>query len=246
MEDRFEIGRRLGQARAAAKLTLREVATRSGVTSSTVLRYENGEIERIKLPVIEALSNTLGINGAWVLGKSEEMFPLKIPSFMVRHSWATPLLNAYERSTPDTQRAACAVLSISHVIPEAPLSLEMREMLVYTYPAAAGLPLYAESDYERIGFPEDEIPAKADFGIRVSGDSMEPTIPDGSIVWVHKQTTIREGEIGIFMLGDSAVCKRAHMNGNDRIKYLKSDNPAYEPISGSDLEGLRVVGRVLL
>ena len=27
------------------------------------------------------------------------------------------------------------------------------------------------------------------------------------------------------------------MNGNDRIKYLKSDNPAYEPISGSDLEG---------
>ena len=170
-----------------------------------------------------------------------------VPPFGVRiRLWADPLVDAYEKASPDTQRATCAVLSIPLVVPNAKSAPKMREMLVYTYPAAAGLPLYAESDFDRIEFPEDEVPVGADFGIQISGDSMEPTIHDASVVWVHKQTTIREGEIGIFMLGDSAVCKRARMNGNDRIKYLKSDNPAYEPISGSDLEGLRVVGRVLL
>jgi SOS-response transcriptional repressor LexA len=246
VENRFEIGRRLAHARAMAKQTLREVATRSGVTSSTVLRYENGEIEKIKLPVIEALANTLGVNAAWVLGKSKNMFPSQSASFMERHSWAVPLVDAYERSSTDTQQAACAVLRIPHVIPDAPFAPSMCEMIVFDYPAAAGLPLYAESDFERVEFPEDEVPSGADFGIRVSGDSMEPTIADGSTVWVHKQSDIRDGEIGIFTLADSAVCKRARLNGRGRVRQLESDNPAYESITGSDLEDLRIVGKVLL
>lgn len=161
-------------------------------------------------------------------------------------SWAAPLVDAYEKSSPDTQRAACAVLNIVHVTPYARRKPKMTEMIVFTYPAAAGLPLYAESDYERVEFPEADVPPGADFGIRISGNSMEPTIEDGSIVWVHKQPDIRDGEVGIFMLGDSAVCKRARFNGNGRIKCLESDNPDYKPIKGADLEGLRVVGKVLL
>ncbi|MGI6634455.1 MAG: S24 family peptidase [Christensenellales bacterium] len=60
---------------------------------------------------------------------------------------------------------------------ENPVS-ESVSMIVYNFPAAAGIPLYAEDDsYERLEFPASSVSAGADFGIRISGDSMEPTIP---------------------------------------------------------------------
>ena len=160
--------------------------------------------------------------------------------------WYRPLVEAYSAAPAPTQQNVCKLLDLQHVVPDAPIAPIVREMIVYDYPAAAGLPLYAESDFERVEVPEDEVPFGADFGIRISGDSMEPTIADGSVVWVHKQVDIRDGQVGIFMVGDSAVCKRAFFDGRGCVKRLESDNPAYKPIVGDGLEGLRVVGKVLL
>lgn len=119
----------------------------------------------------------------------------------------------------------------------------MLDMMVYTNPSAAGIPLYAENDYEHIEFPASEVPRGADFGVRISGDSMEPTIPDGTIVWVHKVPELQEGQIGIFMLDDGAVCKRFY-NTDNGIE-LRSDNIKYDTIRVSEFERLGIVGRVL-
>ena len=119
----------------------------------------------------------------------------------------------------------------------------MLDMIVYTDPSAAGIPLYAENDYERIEFPASEVPRGADFGVRISGDSMEPTIHDGTIVWVHKVPELQEGQIGIFMVDDGAVCKRFY-NTSSGIE-LRSDNSKYDPIKVSEFERLGIVGRVL-
>ena len=72
-------------------------------------------------------------------------------------------------------------------------------MLVYSFPAAAGVALSAEDDYERILFPVSAVPPGADFGVRIRGDSMQPTIQDGTIVFVRKQPELQNGQIGIFM-----------------------------------------------
>lgn len=72
---------------------------------------------------------------------------------------------------------------------------------------------------------------------------MEPTIADGSIVWIFKQFEIRHGEVGVFMLEDRAVCKRFYNRGG--VMKLTSDNPDYEDIEGDELVGLRCVGKVL-
>nr|WP_155961786.1 S24 family peptidase [Dorea sp. AGR2135] len=45
-------------------------------------------------------------------------------------------------------------------------------------------------------------PEKTDFGIRISGDSMEPMYHTGDVAWVHKQDSISNGEIGIFCLNN--------------------------------------------
>lgn len=68
-------------------------------------------------------------------------------------------------------------------------------MIVYVNPAAAGVPLYAEDDFERIEFPEKDVPNGADFGVRISGDSMSPTIKDRSIVWVRRTPEVCNGQI---------------------------------------------------
>ena len=117
------------------------------------------------------------------------------------------------------------------------------EMIVYTYPAAAGVPLYADDDYEQMEFPESSVPKGANFGIRISGDSMEPTIQDGAIVWVRKCPELQNGQIGVFMMDDTSVCKRYYKKG--KTVELHSDNPAYEPIVIKDYERFGIIGKVL-
>ena len=59
-------------------------------------------------------------------------------------------------------------------------------------------------------FWEDyEVPADspAEFAIRISGDSMEPWIPDGSIQLCTK-TAPRDGEVGAFLIDGEYLCKQ--------------------------------------
>lgn len=63
-----EIGKRIKQAREQNGLTLQAVADRVGVAASTVQRYEAGSIEKIKLPVLHAIADVLGIEEGWLDG----------------------------------------------------------------------------------------------------------------------------------------------------------------------------------
>lgn len=95
-------------------------------------------------------------------------------------------------------------------------------------------------------FPAGEIPSKADFGVNISGDSMEPKIFDGDIVWVKAMLQIENGEIGIFILDGDALCKKLHVDYNKRIIELVSLNPKYTPRRIGAEDDLRTVGKVLL
>lgn len=68
-----EIGLRIEQRRKSLGLTLDDVAQEIGVAKSTVQRYEKGTIEKIKLPVLEAIARVLSVNPAWLCYKSDDM-----------------------------------------------------------------------------------------------------------------------------------------------------------------------------
>lgn len=70
--DNKQIGQRLKSVRESLGRTLDDVASDIGVARSTILRYENGTILKIKLPVIEAISRSLNVNPDWVIGKSSD------------------------------------------------------------------------------------------------------------------------------------------------------------------------------
>ncbi len=79
------------------------------------------------------------------------------------------------------------------------------------------------------------------------GDSMTPTIPDGSALIVDQsQTEIANGCIMVINVGEDLLVKRIRRRLDGLIDLI-SDNRAYEPetLDPAALEQLRVIGRVV-
>ena len=111
-------------------------------------------------------------------------------------------------------------------------------------PVAAGTGNFLDSDqpYEEIEVG-DNVSDKADFGVRVSGDSMEPLYVNGQIIWIHKQDFLEEGDIGIFSLDGNAYVKKYHI-AEDGIELI-SLNKKYAPIKVSRSSTLKTFGKVV-
>lgn len=130
----------------------------------------------------------------------------------------------------------------ANVLPKSKYQYSLRKIRVFTQPAAAGLGNYLDGNDSQI--LEAEVPVDADVGIRISGNSMEPVIEDGAIVWIKTCETIENDEIGIFILNGNAYCKI--LKRSEMGIYLRSVNKAYSDIPISDDDSLRVYGKALI
>ena len=119
----------------------------------------------------------------------------------------------------------------------------------YTTAAAAGYaaPIDGE-DYKMIERPRD-CPANADFAIKIDGDSMEPYIKDGQMVYVKRGEHLQEFDVGIFFVAGDVYCKQ-YCPGYAGWTYLLSANPKREDanisLSPEDGRGLTCFGKVML
>lgn len=122
-------------------------------------------------------------------------------------------------------------------------TLSVQSIRVYLNSASAGFGEYLEdSDYEDIPFYE-EIPANADFGISIHGDSMAPEIADGDVVWVKEQDSVETNQVGVFVLNGDALCKKLISRGGKF--FLQSLNRKYKDIPITEYDSLKVIGKVL-
>ncbi len=99
-----------------------------------------------------------------------------------------------------------------------------------------------DENFEIIEVGED-VPAEADFGLALNGDSMEPRYYDKQAVWIHKTDTLNNGEIGIFYLDGMTYCKQLKKDKSGM--FLVSLNSKYEPIKITADSTFKVFGRVL-
>ncbi len=90
---------------------------------------------------------------------------------------------------------------------------------------------------------ENLLPIGTSFGVFIYGNSMEPEFSDGQIAWVHSQSQIDDGEIGIFALNGDAYIKKLQ-NDEDGL-FLISLNPNYAPIPIKKTYRLDVFGKVV-
>lgn len=97
-------------------------------------------------------------------------------------------------------------------------------------------------DYEMIGVP-DEVPLSANFALHVCGDSMEPTLHNGDIIWIQQQPTLENGEIGVFFLDGNAYVKE--FSRTSVGVYLLSHNKDYAPIEIHEYNESKIYGKVV-
>ena len=92
---------------------------------------------------------------------------------------------------------------------------------------------------EWVTIPNNKTTQKADYMLKVVGDSMQPKFFDGDLVLVKSSESIYEGEIGVFILNNESYIKK--MGRNELISL----NPAYNPIKLHEYDDIRCAGKVL-
>lgn len=118
-----------------------------------------------------------------------------------------------------------------------------RKIKLFDLPVSAGIGEFLDSDGFELIEVGREVPEDADFGVKISGNSMEPQFINGQIVWIHKQDVLNDGEIGIFGFDSKAYCKKLSIT--TASTKLISLNPDYSPIEIPKGVDLHVFGKVV-
>ncbi len=237
---------RLRAQREAKGMTQAELAEALGVSKSAVGNYETG----VSMPREETLLRLFQVLDAE-------------PNYLFQDSYAggksvlTPqeeaLLARWRALSAKGKRAVTAVLDAaeedrSGKVQALPKKKPVRQIPLFVSPAAAGYasPVLGE-EYELLPVGED-VPENAQLAIRIQGDSMEPYIMDGSIVYVGREP-LENGDVGVFCVDGDTFCKQYYRDMLGMV-YLFSLNrrraDADVVLPPSSNRTLSCFGRVLL
>lgn len=106
---------------------------------------------------------------------------------------------------------------------------------------AAGEPILADQQYDT--YVEADADLDCTYALRVDGDSMEPTVRLGDIVFIRQQEDVDDGRIAAVLVDDSATLKRVYHIPNGL--QLLSDNAAKYPprsVTFEDYDCIRILG----
>lgn len=115
---------------------------------------------------------------------------------------------------------------------------------IFDNAVSAGTGDFLDSENYELKEIDETVPNGADFGVRVSGDSMMPRINDGDIIYIKKQDTLENGEIGIFSLDGNAYVKK--LKSTRSGLSLISLNKKYSPIKVGEYSDFKIFGKALI
>ncbi len=223
------------QRRKELRLTQQELADSLGYERSSIAKIETGQVD-LPLSKLREFSDKLSL-------PLEELLGLKT---------ARDLDVLYDALSPagqeELKRFGRELASDAEYSRITPLD-RIRYIRHYTVAAAAGYaaPIEGE-DYELIPCGE-EVPPQADFCLEIAGDSMEPYIHDGQRVYVKRDESLKDFDVGIFYVDGDVYCKQWCVDYAGTT-HLLSANPAREDASlhiGRDSgSSLVCFGKVLL
>lgn len=105
--------------------------------------------------------------------------------------------------------------------------------------AGTGSWLSDDIPVEWMTIPQNEQTKKANYMLKVVGDSMQPKYFDGNFLLIKESHSILEGEIGVFIVNSESFVKKM---GKGELISL---NPAYEPIKLNEYDDVRCAGKVI-
>lgn len=109
---------------------------------------------------------------------------------------------------------------------------------------ACGDPILADQNI--IGYKDltfDHKPSGTLFLLKCQGHSMEPLIPDGSLVTIRQQEVVENGELAAVLIDDGATIKRVKYVANEIV--LTPENRKFDPIILNESNPGRIIGKVI-
>ena len=199
-----------------------DIARLLGVSKSTISAYCSGS-QMPRMDKIEQLAHHFGVSRGALLGETPEAAPAASAP-VEEESAISPIFRALN------ERGQGELIRYGRYLVQQPeyKTAEKPEKIVYIkhylVTAAAGYasPIEGE-DYENIPL-DPSAPVGADFCITVRGDSMEPFIPDGSLVYVRRGAPLQEFDVGIFFVDGDVFCKQWCVDYGGTL-HLLSANP---------------------
>lgn len=153
----------------------------------------------------------------------------------VNRSVLSAAKNGDEKYLTDTLMSKVRSAYETHFAPPTPSEIEQEMVLVIPTGARAGtLAEFADSvaayDCERMVTPVKG----ADYAIQVTGDSMSPEYPSGSVVLIkriNEKAFIEWGKTYVLDTENGAVIKNIRRTDNPEVIECVSLNPAYQPFT---------------
>ena len=183
-----------------------DIARLLKVSKSTVSAYCSGS-QMPRMDKIEQLARHFGVSRGALLGEDAQSVP-------AADAPAKPVLPIAPLYDALNERGRGELIRYGRYLVQQPeyKAEEQPEKIVYIkhylVPAAAGYasPIEGE-DYENIPL-DPAAPVGADFCLTVRGDSMEPFISDGRLVYVRRGAPLQEFDVGIFFVDGDVFCKQ--------------------------------------
>lgn len=111
---------------------------------------------------------------------------------------------------------------------------------------SCGVPITATENIERyIAEPGTRLPSGTLFYLQAKGDSMAPTIEDGSLVLIREQEEVENGEIAAVLLEGDTEATLKRVKREKGITLLVPDNRKYEPFALTKDSPGRVIGKAV-
>lgn len=224
---------RVKELKKQTGINTKELAVRSGVPLGTLNKLLSGQTDKPKLDTLEKIAAALGTTVRYLSDGEDGADTAAITEKFRRldKKGKEAVLKAADaelaRMDAEAKRAASDV------------GLK-RKIFIYDVPVSAGLGSFLDSSHSSsINLVINDVTDRADYAVRVSGDSMEPRYFDGDIVIVESCGQIPEGKVGIFLYNGESYIKKF---GGDR---LRSVNPKYKDIVFKENDDIRCLGLVL-
>lgn len=239
----MDLAQKIKLLRSENGWTQEDLAKKSGVSIQSIKRYETGIGENITTSNLEKIAKVFEVKKSYFLNDDESSLVVrKFDENLVRKSFVSPSnLKPQNKSNDNTEEngiiavpyfedtyASAGDGAINYE--EAPTTLDFNENFLRGFLRISG-------DLSKVHI------------INAKGDSMEPTIANGELLFISTANAggVISGNIYVINYGGDVFVKRLEKNPITRAVTLFSDNEKYEPIviDGENLENCSIVGRVV-
>ena len=212
-----EFYERLNEAMKINGISQTELCVRTQIPKSAMSQYMSGAFKP-KQDRTYLIACALNVSEAWLMGFDVPM-ERKTPSI------SSNLSELYEK--------------YPNIKPIKKVKIPMLGNI------ACGEPTFADEGHET--YIETDGHINADFCLICDGDSMEPKLMNGDIVFIRKQPEVNDGQIAAVLIEDEATLKRVYYDKPNNVLTLVAENPKYRPFiySGEQLDHIRILGRAV-